>query len=124
MEAESIMEAAHLSIEQYRKKQKLTNVLESTETVEKVQAITSSEEESNFNSALSTLFAENSWKMVSTKGGKYKVEFKSSLSYKEKINILEIVLEDIRERYLDLRMEYQRMKRKCNHKKKKRKRGS
>ena len=81
------------------------------------------EDESKFDLALSTLLAENNWKMVSTRTGKYKIQFKSSLNYKERINILEIVLEDIRERYLDLRVEYRRMRRKNGqkHKKKKKK---
>ena len=78
------------------------------------------ENESRFNSSLTTLLAENTWRMVATKSGKYRVKFKSSLSYRERINILEIVLEDIRERYIDLRMELQRMRRKYAKKKRKR----
>lgn len=77
------------------------------------------EDESKFDLALPTLLTENNWKMVSTRSGKYKIQFKSSLNYKERINILEIVLEDIRERYLDLKVEYKKMKRKNNRKNKK-----
>jgi len=80
------------------------------------------EAESRFNSALSTLLAENSWKLVTSRSGRYKVQFKPSLDYKDRINILEIVMEDIRERYMDLKENLQRSQRK-NRKRKRTKRG-
>jgi len=127
------MEEANLRIQEYRRKQKLTLSLEDCEddnmeededkeNSSNIEEAKSTEDE--FNSALSTLLAENNWKLVSTKTGKYKVQFKPTLNYKERINILEIVLEDIRERYLDLRCEYQKIKRRCGRKNRKRKRGS
>lgn len=121
------MEKVHLKIEEYRKKQKhsmrTTTHDEEQDTKQTTSDIT--EDETNFNSALSTLLAENNWKLVSNRSGKYKVKFKNSLNYKERINILEIVLEDIRERYFDMRYEYQRIKRKHSKKKrKKRKNGT
>jgi len=86
------------------------------------QQIEENEEETRFNSALSTLLAENSWKLVTTRSGRYKVQFKSTLDYKDRVNILEIVLGDIRERYLDLKDNLQRSKRNYRkHKKRKRK---
>ena len=122
------MEAANLRIKEYRRKQKLALSLEDDEKENEIMSTKredkTTEDESKFDSALSTLLAENNWKLVSTKNGKYRVQFKPSLNFKERINILEIVLEDIRERYLDLRCEYQKIKRKCGRRRKKRKRGS
>ena len=85
------------------------------------------EEESRFNSALSTLLAEDSWQLVTTRTGRYKVHFRKSLNYMDRISILGIVLEDIRERYYDLKANLQqskreysnRMRRKLKKKKKK-----
>ena len=120
------MEEANLRIQEYRRRQRLAISLEEDEKENEILPYKNedkiTEDENRFNSALSTLLAENNWKLVSTKSGKYRVQFKASLNYKERINILEIVLEDIRERYLDLRCEYQKIKRKCG--KRKRKHGS
>ena len=85
------------------------------------------EEESRFNLALSTLLAEDSWQLVTTRTGRYKVHFRKSLNYMDRISILGIVLEDIRERYYDLKANLQqskreysnRMRRKLKKKKKK-----
>lgn len=115
------MEAAEKSIRNYREKQRLQQSKSESEDSETEQSARkdrrpqpeATEEECKFNSVLSTLLAENNWKLVSTRSGRYKVQFKSSLDYKDRINILEIVLEDIRERYLDLKAESQRLKRKC-----------
>ena len=70
------------------------------------------EEEHRFNSALSALLAENSWQLVTTRTGRYKVNFRKSLGYVDRVSILGIVLEDIRERYYDLKANLQQSKRK------------
>ena len=69
------------------------------------------DEEHRFNSALSTLLAENSWQLVTSRTGRYKVHFRKSLAYVDRISILGIVLEDIRERYHDTKANLQQLKR-------------
>ena len=117
------MEETFKSIYHYQKQQILDENLKAGPKVN-TEAKVTEEEESKFNSALSSLLTENNWKIVSSGKGKYHVIFKSSLNFKERINILEILLEDIRERYMDLKVEYQRLKRLCVRQKRKRKLGS
>ena len=105
-----------------KKKRTSSYIDEKIEEDDKQQQQTEeNEEESRFNSALSTLLAENSWKLTTTRSGRYKVQFKSTLDYKDRINILEIVLGDIRERYFDLKDNLQRSKRKYRKNKKRKK---
>lgn len=126
------MEAAKISIKKYREQQRIHQSIDEYEENEAGKSARkdrhpqpeATEEECKFNSVLSTLLAENSWKLVSTRTGRYKVQFKSSLDNKDRINILEIVLEDIRERYLDLKAESQRLKRKYQRGRTRRKYGS
>ena len=104
-------------IDSYRAKQRKVSrsrIEENTSVeIEKSEEISENEEaETRFNSALSTLLSENCWELTTTRSGRYKVQFKPSLDYKDRINILEIVLEDIRERYCDIKANFQHSKRK------------
>ena len=89
--------------------------LNETENQNKLLLEYENEEENRFNSALSTLLAEDSWQLVTTRTGRYKVHFRKSLNYMDRISILGIVLEDIRERYYDLKANLQQSKREYGH---------
>ena len=102
-------------IDFYRAKQRKeskSNIEENVESEKSEEVSETEEAETRFNSALSTLLAENCWELTTTRSGRYKVQFKPTLDYNDRINILEIVLEDIRERYCDIKANFQHSKRK------------
>ena len=54
------------------------------------------------------------WELSENRSGKYYLDFKSPyFTMAERIRILEAALEDIRERYCDIKEEYQRLNRRC-----------
>ena len=61
------------------------------------------------------------WEIAETRHGKYFLDFKSPyFTMNERIRILEAALEDIRERYIEVKDEYQRFNRKCTRWRRKR----
>jgi len=61
------------------------------------------------------------WEIAELPSGKYYLDFKSPyFTMNERIKIIEAALEDIRERYIDAKDEYNRFNRKCSKMKRKR----
>ena len=71
--------------------------------------------------SLDEISKSKDWEIAETRHGKYFLDFKSPyFTMNERIRILEAALEDIRERYIEVKDEYQRFNRKCTRWRRKR----
>eukprot|EP00112_Aurelia_sp_Birch-Aquarium-sp1_P016308 Seg3687.3 transcript_id=Seg3687.3/GoldUCD/mRNA.D3Y31 product="hypothetical protein" protein_id=Seg3687.3/GoldUCD/D3Y31 len=71
--------------------------------------------------SLDEISKSKDWEIAETRNGKYFLDFKSPyFTMNERIRILEVALEDIRERYIEVKEEYQNFNRKCTRWRRKR----